>query len=144
MGSSSEGSWSTPVGLIASNGQQTAYYSANLTELYYSPSPSQPARLVLTAQSDDNFGAGPPVLGNGYLGWSTDSASTSVASTTTLAAALITNGNTTYGGLQAMGYDLLADLSALGNKQDRNRLYLLSASDIASLTCQNRVKPGSK
>jgi hypothetical protein len=144
MGSSSEGSWSTPVGLISSYGGQTAYYSPDLTRLYYSPSPSQPARLVLIAQSDANFGAGPPVLGTGYLGWTTDSAASSVASTTTLAAAVITNGNTTYGGVQGMGYDVLADISELGNKQDRDRLSLLSGSVIAGLTCQRQAKPGRK
>jgi hypothetical protein len=143
MGSGPAGSWPTPVGLIASYGQQTAYYSPDLAGLYYSPSPSQPARLVL-AVPGGGLAAGPPVLGQGYLGWSTDTPTSSVASTSSLAAVLLINGNTTWGGVQGLGDYLWADISPPGKKQHLDHLYVVSGSTIAGLTCQSRAKPRSK
>jgi hypothetical protein len=100
MGSSSEGSWSTPIGLIASSGPATAYISQDLTKLFYSPSPAQPARLVLKLRGGNTF-APELAIGDGYLGWTVNGDGSYLASTTSLAAARIT----TFGSVTGLGAD---------------------------------------
>jgi hypothetical protein len=120
--------------LIASAGGQTAYFSADLTELFYSPGLAVPARLVLRLPSGETFGAEPPVLGPGYLGWGTAYAASYVASTSSLAAATLTDGNTTSGDVQAAGGFVIA-ASSPDPKQGSWRLSVLSGGTIARLAC---------
>jgi hypothetical protein len=144
MGSGPAGSWATPISLIASDGQQTAYYSPDLMQLYYSSSLSQPARLVLSAPGGSSFAPGPPILGNGYLGWGTDDATNGLASTSTLAAAAITNGNTTWGSMWALGNYVFVNISPPVKKAHLDHLYLLNGSTIAGLRCASSGKSRSR
>ncbi|HXW43158.1 MAG TPA: hypothetical protein VEL03_00115 [Streptosporangiaceae bacterium] len=130
MGSGPAGSWPLPISLIASNGTATAYFSTNLTELFYSPSPSQPARLVLRL-AGNNFEAGPPVLGDGYLGWTTDSAAIFLASTSSFAAVQVASGGSLFGA----GDDVLVGQAQPPKTSRRAEWHLVSTSAIATLQC---------
>jgi hypothetical protein len=120
--------------LIASAGGQTAYFSADLTGLFYSPGLAEPARLVLRLPQGDTFSAGPPALGPGYLGWMTAGAASYLASTSSLAAATLTDGSSEYGSVQAAGSFVVAATSR-DPKQGSWRLSVLSDATIERLAC---------
>jgi len=65
---------------VATDGTRTAYLSPGLTRLYYSPSPRQPARAVLTLPAGTSFSG--LSLAPGSLAWTTTRA-TYLASTRT-------------------------------------------------------------
>lgn len=130
-------SWQGPIGLVASNAGATAYFSTNLTELFYSSAPSQPARLVLKITGDQGFTNGSLALGDGYLSWSTDSAATYVASTRSLAVATIANGSTDYGDVEGLGTYVLATRTATP-KHGTAPVYLIRGSTIYGLSCARR------
>jgi hypothetical protein len=119
---------------IASSGGATVYASADLTKLFYSPSPSQPARQVLQLPGGDYFAPGGLAVGPGYLAWTTAAAATFVASAKTLAATRIADGNATFGLVQGSGRYVLATRSAHPKSGTRS-LYLLSGTVIERLTC---------
>jgi len=139
MGSSSYGSWPTPVGLIASDGGATAYYAGDLTELFYSPSPGQPARLVLQLHSGSMFAAGTPAVGPGYIGWTVNGDASYLASASSLAAARITTSGAEY---SAGGHVLVM---GLGTKIQpvRNPFWLFSGSVVSTLKCAAPVRHAS-
>jgi hypothetical protein len=141
MGSSSFGSWAIPVGLIASDGRATAYYSGDLTQLFYSPSPSQPARLVLQLHGGDTFAAGTPAVGTGYLGWTVNGDASYLASAASLAAARIT----TFGEEFSAGSRVLV-MGWSGSKKlpARNPFDLFNGSVISTLKCAGPAKPVSR
>ncbi len=141
MGSSSFGSWATPVGLIASDGRATAYYSGDLTELFYSPSPSQPARLVLQLHGDATFAAGTPAVGTGYLGWTINGDASYLASATSLAAARVT----TFGGEFSAGSRVFV-MGWSGSKKvpARNPFHLLNGSVVSTLRCAGSARPARR
>jgi hypothetical protein len=130
MGSGPAGSWQMPISLIASNGTAVAYFSTDLTELFYSSSPSQPARLVLRL-ADNNFAPGTLTLGHGYLGWNTASAVSSVASTSSLAATEVVSGGSLFGD----GQDVLVAQALPPKTSRRAEWHLVTASAIAALRC---------
>jgi hypothetical protein len=132
MGSSS-GYW-TPYSLIASNGEATAYFSADLSQLFYSPSLTEPARLVLRLPANVFLSPGSLAVGAGYLTWSTDSAASYVASISSLAVATITNGTTEYGGVDGFGRYVLAE-STPTPKHGTPKVSLISGSTIDGLVC---------
>lgn len=134
MGSAQGGSWSPPIGLVVSNSEGVAYLSANLTELFYSPALTQPARLVLRL-TDAAFAPGSLALGDGYLAWSTDSAAAYVASMSTLAVATIANGNTTYGTAEGLGGYVLAT-TTLTPKRGTAAMSLITGSTIDGMSCK--------
>jgi hypothetical protein len=119
---------------IASSGGATLYASAGLTKLFYSPSPSQPARQVLQLPAGNYLVPGGLAVGPGYLAWNTSAAASFVASAKSLAAARITDGSTSWGAVQGLGSDVLASRSA-HPKSGPTSLYLLSGSVIERLTC---------
>jgi len=137
MGSMPEGTWTTPIGLIASAGGAAAYFSASLTELFYSPAATQPARLVLRLKGGAYFAPGSLAMGDGYLAWSTASAASYVASASSLAVATITNGNTQYGSLAGFAGYVLATRTA-SPKHGVAPVYLLRGSTIDGLSCERR------
>jgi hypothetical protein len=131
-----------PATVIASSGGATVYASADLTKLFYSPAPSQPARQVLRLPAgyflahNDIVGL---ALGPGYLGWTTarmpsatrpTSATAYVASTASLAAAPLTDGRTDYTMVRAAGRFLIAAGGPVGPP-----LSVLSGATIDHLTC---------
>jgi hypothetical protein len=131
MGSSSQGTWSTPIGLIASSGPATAYISADLTELFYSPSPARSARLVLRLRNGNTF-APELAIGNGYVGWTVDGDGSYLASTTSLAAARIT----AFGTVTGLGPDYVIVGGAPTSKVSQLRRYsLFSGATINALRC---------
>jgi len=138
MGSST-GYWS-PIPLIASDGQAIAFFSQSLTQLFYSPSPSAPARLVLQLGGDSTFAAGPPAVGPGYLGWTVNGVASYLASTNTLAAARIT----TFGEEFSAGSRVFV-MGWSGTKQQpaRNPFHLFSGSVISTLKCAAPAKHAS-
>jgi hypothetical protein len=119
---------------IASSGGATLYASAGLTKLFYSPSPSQPARQVLQLPAGNYLVPGGLAVGPGYLAWNTSAAASYVASAKSLAAARITDGSASWGAVQGLGSDVLASRSAHPKSGPRS-LYLLSGSVIGGLTC---------
>jgi hypothetical protein len=123
--------------LSTSYGGAVAYLSADLKKLYYSPSPSQPARLVVRAPAGGStFTPGELSLGPGYLGWETASAESYLASTHSLAAARIVNGTTTWGGLQGLGNNIVVETFAPNKDQQHlSQFHLVSGSTIGALTC---------
>jgi hypothetical protein len=135
MGSSSQGTWSTPVGLIASSGPATAYISPDLTELFYSPSPAQPARLVLKLRGGNTF-VPALAIGDGYLGWTVNGDGSYLASTTSLAAARITQFGTVTG--------LSADYVIVGGSPTSKlsglrQFQLFNAATVQALRCARPV-----
>jgi hypothetical protein len=139
MGSSSQGTWATPVGLIASSGPATAYLSPDLTRLFYSPSPSQPARLVLRLRGGNAFVPGGLALGDGYLGWTVNGDGSYLASTTTLAATRITS----FGSVTGVGTDYVVVGGPPVTKLSQLRpYYLFSGSTVSRLTCAGRATAG--
>jgi hypothetical protein len=115
--------------LIASSGLDTAYVSANDKELYYSPSPTQPARLILRLGRGDYFDLSPPVLGPGYLGWGTSQASY-LASTASLAVARVS----AFGAVRGTG-NYVWVLPWTGSKSTRYPWRLVAAATVNALTC---------
>jgi hypothetical protein len=134
----SGGSWSPPVPLIASDGQAVAFFSQNLTQLFYSPSPSQPARLVLQLRGGNTFAAGPPAVGDGYLGWTINGGASYLASAGSLAAARIT----TFGEEFSAGSRVFV-MGWSGTKQQpaRNPFHLFNGSVVSTLRCAGPAKP---
>jgi len=124
----------TAVSLIASYDGATAYFAANLTELFYSPAPSRPARLVFRL-SGDSFSPNSLSLGAGYLAWGTDSAASYVASTSSLAMVATTNGTTDYGSAQGAG-DYVVATSTRTPKRGAPAVAMVSGSVVAGLRCQ--------
>jgi hypothetical protein len=127
------------ISLIVSYGGALAYLSAPgasgaLTELYYSPSPSQRVRMVFRLSGTNSFAPGSLALGAGFLGWSLASAASYVASTSSLAAAMLTDGSADYGSVQAAGRFVIAASSSDPN-QVVSRLSVLSGTTIERLTC---------
>jgi hypothetical protein len=86
---------------VATDGTRTAYFSPDLTGLYYSSSPSQRARLVLRLPPGQDFAG--LWIAPGALAWTT-SAATYLASTATGAYAQVTP---EYGDAEAGGSELL-------------------------------------
>ena len=129
-----------PVPLIASDGQATAFFSQSLTKLFYSPSPSQPARLVLQLRGGNTFAAGTPVVGPGYLGWTVNGGASYLASATSLAAARIT----TFGEEFSAGSRVFV-MGWSGTKKQpaRNPFELLDGPVIDTLKCAAASKPPS-
>jgi hypothetical protein len=132
MGSSS-GYW-TRYSLIASNGEATAYFSADLSQLFYSPSLTEPARLVLRLPANVLFSPNSLAVGDGFLTWSTDSAASYVASISSLAVATITNGTTEYGSVDGFGGYVLVE-STPTPKHGTPKVSLISGSTIDGLVC---------
>jgi hypothetical protein len=124
---------------IASSGGATLYASAGLTKLFYSPSPSQPARQVLQLPAGNYLVPGGLAVGPGYLAWNTSAAASYVASAKSLAAARITDGTASWGAVQGVGSDVLASRSAHPKSGPRS-LYLISGSVISGLTCAQPVR----
>jgi len=126
--------------LIGSNGMATAYISPDLRQLFYSPSPSAPARLMLRLPAGTTFAADDPLVGYGYLGWTTSSASY-LASPATLAAARVTAG-----GALAWAADyvfVIAPPSA--STGPAGVWYLVRGSVIAGLRCAAPARhPGAR
>jgi hypothetical protein len=139
MGSDSFGYWPTLVGLIASDDGATAYYAGDLTELFYSPSPATPARLVLQLHGGSMFAAGAPALGPGYIGWTVNGDASYLASASSLAAARITTNGAEY---SAGGYVLVM---GFGTKIQpaRNPFWLFSGSVVRTLKCAAPVRHAS-
>jgi hypothetical protein len=137
MGSPSSGTWATPVGLIASDDGATAYYSENLTELFYSPSPAVPARLVLQLRGGNLFAAGVPAVGPGYVGWTINDDASYLASATSLAAARITALGDEFG---AGGHVVVMGSSGTKTEPARNPFWLLNGSVINALKCARSPK----
>jgi hypothetical protein len=141
MGSSAAGSWSVPVPLIASDGKATAFFSQSLTKLFYSPSPSQPARLVLQLRGGSTFAAGAPVVGPGYLGWTVNGEASYLASATSLAAARIT----TFGEEFSVGSRVFVMGWSGAKKQPaRNPFELFDGRVVSTLKCAGRTKPAGR
>ncbi len=137
MGSSAEGFWSVPVGLIASDGQATAFFSQNLTQLFYSPSPSVPSRLVLQLRGGSTFAAGAPVVGPGYLGWTVNGDASYLTSASSLAAARIT----TFGAeFSAGSHVFVMGWSGAKKQPARNPFRLFSGSVVNTLKCTAPAK----
>jgi hypothetical protein len=130
MGSGPAGSWQLPISLIASNGTAVAYFSADLTELFYSSSPSQPARLLLRL-TDNAFAPGSLTLGYGYLGWSTASAAGSLAGTSVLAATEVVSTGSLFGN----GAAVLVGRALPPKTSRRAAWHLVTASAIAAIRC---------
>jgi hypothetical protein len=141
MGSAQGGSWSAPIGLVVSNSQAVAYFSASLTELFYSPALTQPARLVLRMTGDAAFSPRSLSLGDGYLAWSTDSAASYVASTSSLAVATIGNGNSDYGTVEGLGGYVLASTTS-APKRGTAAVSLIRGLTIEEMSCARRGRPG--
>jgi hypothetical protein len=130
MVSSSQGSWSTPAGLIASSGGATAYLSQDLTQLFYSPSPARPARLVLRLRG--NTFAPALAIGDGYLGWTVTGDASYLASTTSLAAARIT----VFGYVISAGSEYVFVGEPPVSKGSQVRSYhLFSGATVSALKC---------
>jgi len=129
----------TAVSLITSYGGATAYFSTSLTELFYSPAPSQPARLVLRLSGGSalagGFSPNSLSLGPGYLAWGTASAASYLASTTSLAMVAITNGTTDYGSGQGAG-DYVVATSTRTPKRGAPAVAMVRGSVVAGLRCQ--------
>jgi hypothetical protein len=130
MGSGAAGSWQMPISLIASSGTAVAYFSTDLTELFYSSSPSQPARLVVRL-ADDTFAPGTLTLGYGYVGWSTASAASSLASTSSLAATEVVSDGSLFGD----GEDVFVEQALPPKTSGRAEWHLVTGSAIATLRC---------
>lgn len=137
MGPAQGGGWTTPIGLVASNSQAAAYFSASLTELFFSPALTRPARLVLRLTGGANFSPGSLALGGRYLAWSTDSGASYVASLSRLAVATVANGNTDYGSVEGLGGYVLATRTATP-KRGTAPIYLLRGSTVYGLSCARR------
>jgi hypothetical protein len=131
----------TAVSLISSYGGTTAYFSASLTELFYSAAPSQPARMVLRLSGGNSFSPNSLALGAGYLGWGTASAASYLASTRSLAAAAITNGSTVYGTVDESG-DYVIVTSTRTPKRGAGAVAAVSESVVAGLRCQPTAQTG--
>jgi hypothetical protein len=131
----------TAVSLIASYGGATAYFAASLTELFYSPAPSQPARLVLRLSGGNSFSPNSLGLGAGYLSWGLASAASYLASTRSLAAAVVTNGTTDYGTVQGAGDHILVT-STRTPKRGTATVAMIGASVVAGLRCQRSARAG--
>ncbi len=141
--------WQPVAALIASYGDATAYFSPDLTALYFSPSPSQPARLV--ARLSGPGGTGTPgglIIGPGYIGWSTDSAESYLASTLGLVSnsaasarvpmVQVVNGSTAWGGVHGFGGDILVWTFRPTKKQHLDQFHLVTGSTIHTLRCAAR------
>jgi hypothetical protein len=140
MGSSGEGSYWPPVGLIASDGQATAFISQNLTQLFFSPSPSVRARLVLPLNGGNTFAAGAPVVGPGYLGWTINGVASYLASASSFAAARITTFGLEFSAgsrVFVMGY------SGVKTQPASNPFHLFTGSVVSSLKCVAPAKRAS-
>jgi hypothetical protein len=124
--------------VIASSGGATIYASAGLTRLFYASSLSQPARQVLQLRPGNYLVPGSLAVGPGYLAWDTSAAASYVASAKSLAAARVTDGSASWGGVQGLGSDVLASSSAHPKSGPRS-LYLLSGSVIDRLGCGQPV-----
>jgi hypothetical protein len=140
MGSSSQGTWATPVGLIASNGA-IAYFTPDLSELYYSPSVAHPARLVLRLGGGNTFVPGGLAVGPDYLGWTVNGDATYLASAQSLAAARIT----TFGDVIGAGSDYVFVGHAPVSKSSQQRQFqLFRSATIGALTCAAPSKSASR
>ncbi|HEY2315327.1 MAG TPA: hypothetical protein VGH96_17085 [Streptosporangiaceae bacterium] len=135
MGSSSQGSWPTLIGLIASSGPAAAYFSRDLTQLFYSPSPSQPAKLVLRLHGGNTF-TPELAVGDGYLGWTVNGDASYLASTTSLAAARITVVGSVVGA--GSDYVFVGDQPASKSSQQRE-FHLFRAATVSALRCAWRT-----
>jgi hypothetical protein len=133
-GFGSSGPWVPAASLIASYGGATVYASASLTKLYYSPSPSQPARLLFRLRGDF-VSPGGLFAGPGYVGWHTADARGYLASTTSFAVTEVINGTTVWGQLFGLGKDVVAGTFAPTKAQHLTHYHLISGSTIAALRC---------
>jgi hypothetical protein len=125
-------------GLIASYGGATAYFSAGLTKLYYSPAPSQPAHLLLTLPGGDTVSPGSVFAGPGYIGWGTAAAKDYLMSTSSFAIVQVINGTSWWGEVQGLGRDVLVGTFRPTKKQHLTQYRLVSGSVISKLTCARR------
>ena len=117
--------------LIASDGADVAYSSPDETNLFFSPSPSQPARLVFRLRDGNTFTPGGLAFGAGYLSWETASAASYLASLRDLAVAAVPG----LSAVVAVGSDIIIE-SWYGSKtQRRMHMRLLTQSVISGLKC---------
>lgn len=131
------GPWAPVPSLIAAYGDAVVYASADLTKVYYSPSGSQPARLVLTLPAGNSVSPGSLFVGPGYIGWGTSSSGSYLASTSSFAVVHVVNETTVWGGVQGFGHEVLVGTFMPTKKQlHPTEFRLVSASTIKALRCQ--------
>jgi hypothetical protein len=129
------GPWAPPPGLIATYGAAVVYVSTGLTRLYYSPSPSQPARLLYTLTGGNEVSPNSLEIGLGYIGWGTDAASSYLVSTLSYAVTEVINGSTVWGTLYGVGNDVVVSMSPPTKKAHLMRDYLVRGWTVAGLRC---------
>jgi len=117
--------------LIASDGADVAYSSPDETDLFFSPSPSQPARLVFRLQDGNTITPGSLAFGAGYLSWETASAVSYLASLRNLAVAAIPG----FSAVGAVGIGIIIENSNGPKMHRRVHLHLLTESVINGLKC---------
>jgi hypothetical protein len=129
------GPWAPPPGLIATYGAAVVYVSTGLTRLYYSPSPSQAARLLYTLTGGNEVSPNSLEIGLGYIGWGTDAASSYLVSTLSYAVTEVINGSTVWGTLYGVGNDVVVSMSPPTKKAHLMRDYLVRGWTVAGLRC---------
>jgi hypothetical protein len=117
--------------LIASDGLQTAYASPDLADLYYSPAPSQPARLVFRLPAGNAFTPGAMAFGTSYLAWQTASATSYLVSTRSLAVVAIPG----FSSLAVIAADVIIENTTGPKLSPAIRLHLLTGPAITTLRC---------
>ncbi len=117
--------------LIASNGTDVAYAASDQTELFYSSSPSEPARLVFRLHGFNTFSPSELAFGAGYLTWATDALGSYLASTTSLAVMMIPG----FASVGAVGSGAVI-LNFTGPKTRQvTHLRVITESSISALEC---------
>jgi hypothetical protein len=129
------GPWVPAASVIASYGDAVVYASPGLTKLYYSPSASQPARLVLTLTGGNTVSPGSLFVGPGYAGWGTATAASYLTSTVSLAVLQVINGTTAWGGLQGLGDHIMVATFKPTKKPHLTKFHLVSGSTVGALKC---------
>ncbi len=133
------GPWQPAHSLIASYGGAVVYASADLLKLYYSPSPSQPARLVITLPSVGGTVSPDGIyLGPGYIGWNTASAGSYLASTSSFAVVRVINETTIWGSVQGLSSEVLVGTAPPTKKPHPTQYRLVSGSTIGALRCAGK------
>jgi hypothetical protein len=132
----SPGNWVPASSLIAVSGGAIAYVSSDLTKLYYSPSPSAPAKLVTRLSGPGaTFTPGGLFVGPGYIAWETASAGSYLASTSSFAVKKVIDETRTWGLLDGSGNNVLVVTSPPSKKSHLLRYHLVSGSTISALRC---------
>jgi hypothetical protein len=114
---------------IASNGTEVAY--SDQTELFYSPSPAESARLLVRLHGFDTFTPGGLSFGAGYLSWETSPSGSYLATTTSFA--VLTIPGFTLIGADGSGAVIV---NYIGPKLKQvSHLHVLTESSINALKC---------